>query len=288
MNTTILTSEQKLNIIEVIENGIEDNKSVAELLNVSASQVSSVRYWFTRNGVTYKNNIQNQINQANEKAKNLNALYSKLKNDFKNVSGSGKQEARELMVQYISNAKKSGLKNGKIATLPSNTWAIEDLIYNNVSKRFKYVACERESAVFVEMVNKMNKYGNHNNAILGSLSDVIYNAQENEFDHIIADYCGVLSSFKDELIHACSKNVVKVGGTIAVTTLKARNKSEFVSKLNHFKSELSGLDCENNDNETAIKMFFKSLAAITNFEVVEEFTYCDTTPMMLVILKRTK
>lgn len=288
MNTTILTSEQKLNIIEVIENGIEDNKSVAELLNVSASQVSSVRYWFTRNGITYKNNIQNQINQANEKAKNLNALYSKLKNDFKNVSGSGKQEARELMVQYISNAKKSGLKNGKIATLPSNTWAIEDLIYNNVSKRFKYVACERESAVFVEMVNKMNKYGNHNNAILGSLSDVIYNAQENEFDHIIADYCGVLSSFKDELLHACSKNVVKVGGTIAVTTLKARNKSEFVSKLNHFKSELSGLDCENNDNETAIKMFFKSLAAITNFEVVEEFTYCDTTPMMLVILKRTK
>lgn len=288
MNTTILTSEQKLNIIEVIENGIEDNKSVAELLNVSASQVSSVRYWFTRNGITYKNNIQNQINQANEKAKNLNALYSKLKNDFKNVSGSGKQEARELMVQYISNAKKSGLKNGKIATLPSNTWAIEDLIYNNVSKRFKYVACERESAVFVEMVSKMNKYGNHNNAILGSLSDVIYNAQENEFDHIIADYCGVLSSFKDELIHACSKNVVKVGGTIAVTTLKARNKSGFVSKLNHFKSELSGLDCENNDNETAIKMFFKSLAAITNFEVVEEFTYCDTTPMMLVILKRTK
>lgn len=288
MTATTLTAEQKLNVINVIDKGITTNKEISELLQLSKPQVNSVRIWYARKGISYKNSITASINQANEKAKELNALYSKLKNDFKNVSGVGKQEAREIMVKHISNAKKQGLNSGKIATLPSNTWAIEDLIYNNVSKRFKYVACERESAVFVDMVAKMNNYGKNNVPFLGSLSDVIYDAKENEFNHIIADYCGVLSTFKDELIHACSKNVVKVGGTISVTTLKARNESGFVSKLNQFKSEISGLDCVNNNNETAIKMFFKSLTAITNFEVVEEFAYCDSTPMMLIVLKRTK
>ena len=215
-------------------------------------------------------------------------------NNFKNVVGEGKKQARNIMTNWIALSKKGyGLNNGTIATLPSNTWAIEDIIYNTISKKFNYLACERNTDVFVDMVNKMNQYGKNNTPYKGNLSDVIYCAKEDEFDHIIADYCGVLSSFKDEIIHACLNKVVKVGGTISVTTLKARNDKEFTSKLNEFYCEtITGTKdspmFDMKDNHQAIRMFFKSLCAITNFEVVQQFCYNDTTPMMLVVLKRVK
>ena len=287
--TTVLTPQEKLNVIELIESkGIDSNKVVASTLGYSANQVKAVRIWLNKKGELYKTEIKTQIAEAEKQLKLVNSLYSELANDFKNVAGKGKKEARQIMVNHIGISAKGGLRKGTIATLPSNTWAIENLIDTQVSKRFTYLACERESDVFVDMVAKMNQYGKNNKPHLGSLSEVIYDAKENEFDHIIADYCGVLSSFKDELIHACLNKVVKVGGTISVTTLKARNNYDFTGKLNNFASELSGKNIKNNNNENAIKMFFKSLTAITNFEVVEQFCYNDTTPMMLVVLKRAK
>lgn len=290
-----LEATQKLQVIETIETKPKaTNKGIANALNITPSQVSSVRYWFNKKGVDYKQSVINAIEENKNITKQMNELYSFVSNNFKNVVGEGKKEARKIMTNWIANSKSEfGLNNGTIATLPSNTWAIEDIIYNNISKRFNYLACERNSDVFVDMVNKMNQYGKNNIPHKGNLSDVIYNATKDQFDHIIADYCGVLSSFKDELIYACLNNIVKVGGTISVTTLKARNEKDFTTKLNEFHCEtITGTKDSPmfnlNDNHQAIRTFFKSLSAITNFEVVEEFCYNDTTPMMLVVLRRTK
>lgn len=290
-----LEATQKLQVIETIESKPNaTNKAIADALQVSPSQVSSIRYWLNKKGISYKEEVSSSIDEINKLTKELNELYSFVSNNFKNVVGEGKKQARRVMTSWIALSKKDyGLKKGTIATLPSNTWAIEDIIYNNISKKFSYLACERNGDVFVDMVSKMNQYGKNNIPHKGNLSDVIYNAKQDEFDHIIADYCGVLSSFKDEIIHACLNKVVKVGGTISVTTLKARNDKEFTSKLNEFYSEtITGTKdspmIDIKDNHQAIRMFFKSLCAITNFEVVEEFCYNDTAPMMLVVLKRIK
>lgn len=287
-----LKPSQKLQVIELInENPKVSNKGLASALQITASQVSSVRYWYAKKGASYVEKIELEKQEVEKEIQSINKLYAEVSNKFKNVAGKGKKEARQIMANWIEYGKKhNGLNSGTIATLPSNTWAIEDIIYNTISKRFNYLACELKSEVFVEMVSKMNHYGKKNIPHLGKLSDVILNAKQDEFDHIIADYCGVLSSFKDELIHACLNNVVKVGGTISVTTLKARNEKSFTTKINQFHSEVRGFgfDSELSNNENAIRMFFKSLSAITNFEVVEEFCYNDTTPMMLVVLRRTK
>lgn len=290
-----LQATQKLQVIETIEaKPSATNKAIADALQLKPSQVSSIRYWLNKKGISYKEEISNCIEEISKVNKELNELYSFVSNNFKNVVGEGKKQARKVMTDWIALSKKEhGLRTGTIATLPSNTWAIEDIIYNTISKKFNYLACERNTDVFVDMVSKMNQYGKNNIPHKGNLSDVIYNANEDEFDHIIADYCGVLSSFKDEIIHACLNKVVKVGGTISVTTLKARNEKGFTSKLNEFYCEtITGTKdspmFDMKDNHQAIRMFFKSLCAITNFEVVQQFCYNDTTPMMLVVLKRVK
>jgi len=289
-----MTNELKLEIVQTIkENPILTNTQVGEIHEVTAQVVSGTRTWFIKNPIKYENNLKLLILETEKRTALVNKLYVEKSNEFKNKGGKGKKEARQIMVNHINDAKTQKLNRGVIATLPSNTWAIEDLIHTQVSKMFSYLACERVEGVFIDMVTKLNQFGRKNVPFFGSLSEIILGAKEDQFDHIIADYCGVLSTFKNELIHACLNNIVKVGGTISVTTLKARNDTEFTSKMNGFYSEtITGLkdSCSINltDNHQAISMFFKSLSAITNFEVVEEFCYCDTAPMILVVLKRTK
>ena len=79
---------------------------------------------------------------------------------------------------------------------------------------------------------------------------------------------------------------MKKGGIIAVTLYRTRSNSPMVSKLNQLHSDLSCQFVKMNDNTNAVKMFFHCLSALTEFEVVEEFTYHDSSPMILVILKR--
>jgi len=287
--SNVLSPSQKLDVVELLETaGVECSKTISNNLGITTKQIGAIKTWYNKDKNGYKSNLINLINAEKRNIDKINKLYAKANNDFKNVVGKYKKEARQIMVNSILKGKEHGLNRGVIATLPSNTWAIEELIHNQVSKSFSYLACENKKSVFIDMVSNLNKFGRNNKPFLGSLSEVITNAKENEFDHIIADYCGVLDTFKDEIIHACLNKVVKVGGTISVTTLKARNDNEFTSKLNTLKADLSNTEVRLNDNESAIKMFFKSLCSITNFEVETEFCYKDTTPMILVVLKRTK
>lgn len=283
-----LTAEQKLEIAEFSKKQEQANTAtIARILGYTSAQVRAVRHWDKKLGENYILSLKETIELSRKMELSIIEDYAKQVNTFKN-NGAGKIKARQIMVDHIKNAKKYELKNGKILTLPSNTWAIEDLIYNQVSKRFRFVACEMKTKVFVHMVAKMNDYGKHNIPHLGKLGEIIDKADENEFDHIIADYCGALSSFKDEILKACANKIVKVGGTISVTILKARFEKEFATKINSFGNKLTSEDIELNNCENATKLFFKALTAITDFEIVEEFNYCDTSPMTLTVLKRVR
>lgn len=274
-----MNNSQKLEVISLIkkDNNLT-NKEVSEVVGVSASQVSSVRYWHNKKGVSYEESLRVTLDKANN-------LYKVIQDKFKNKGGLEKQKAREVMVNWIAN---SNTKKGKILTLPCSDWNIEKMVNENVSKKFSYVACERDVETLVKMTQKMHLYGVKNEVYHGNIGDKMLSASENEYEHIIADYCGGLHLVKKELMYACTNNIVKVGGTIAVTLFKARNENSMVSKLNQFKSDMTGSYVRQNDNESAIKMFFHSLASITDFEVVQEFCYGDTSPMILIVLKRTK
>jgi predicted transcriptional regulator len=274
-----LEATQKLQVIEVINQNQElTNKDISRLLKVSASQVSSIRYWLGLKGESYIAKIKETISREE-------SIYKLYEDKFKNKNGVEKQQAREIMVDWIAS---SNYRRGSILTLPCSDWNIEKMVNENVSKVFKYVACERDTNTFIKMAQNSTKYGRNNELYHGEISEKLFSAKENQYKHIIADYCGTLNKVKKELMYACMNNIVEVNGTISVTLLKARDFGGAITKFNQFASELTGGACNNSDNEKAIKLFFKSLSCMTDFEVVQEFCYQDTSPMILIVLKRTK
>jgi hypothetical protein len=274
-----LDAIQKLEIAKTIQAKPEiENKLIANILGVSAKNVMAIRYWLDTKGV------EEYINKLEADAKKINEQYKHLEDTFKNKKGIQKQKARDIMTKVIGQSK---LKRGKVLTLPCADWNIEKMIQKQVSQLFTYVACERDVQTLAKMVQNLHLVGKKNEVYHGLIGDKMFEASEDEYSHIIADYCGTLDKAKKELIHACNNNIVKVGGTIAVTLLKARCSKETVGKLNKYTSKLSGEEIRENDNERGIKLFFQNLANITNFEVIEEFCYQDTSPMILIVLKRT-
>ena len=274
-----LTIDKKIDILNhIIKSPNDTNRYVAQINQVSASQVSSIRFWFEKKGLSWLIELKKELKTITEQKK----INEKL---FKNFNGKEKHKARQIIVNVI---KSGGMKRGSVLTLPCSEWEVEKLIQKNYTKSFNYVACERNSGTMIKMVQKINQYGKNNTIHHGELSEKIFSAKQDQYAHIIADYCGTLTKVKNEIVHACMNNVVKVNGTITITLLKARTNNDLVSDLNFLKQELTKKEVRQNDNESAIKMFFKTLSAMTDFEIIEEFCYTDTSPMILIALKRVR
>ena len=247
------------------------NDELSELYGLTKKQVAGVLIAYKRFGGNWVDRLMSELGMSEE-------VYS----DFSNFDGDGKLGARGRILLAIESAK---IRVGKILTLPSSEWRMERLL-NSVSKRFSYIACENNVEYFKKMVAKSDWYGTNNVCHQTSVGNLIFQAKEDEYSHLILDYCGRLESFQKEIKYACENNIVKKGGIIAVTLFKTRSSAPIISKLNQLHSDMSGQFVKMNDNENAIKMFFHCLSALTEFEVVEEFTYNDSSPMILVILKR--
>jgi len=274
----LLVEEQRKEIIHIIGGDPKlTNRAIGNMLSVPAKKVSATRRWLNKKGEdVYLAETESKIAEMKTY---VNGLFS-------NHSGVGKRTARKKMVEHIG---ATDLKKGQVLTLPADTWAIEALIQETVSKRFGYTACEKSIEVFPLMAAKIAWYGvkSRNEAFHGTTTQKIYEAKEDTYDHMLLDYCGILDNFGKEIIHACNANIVKKGGIIAITLTKAHCTKPWVSKVNNLKTELTGEAITSHPNSHAYPMFFKFLTSITDFEVVETFDYCDTTPMTLVVLKRT-
>lgn len=138
-------------------------------------------------------------------------------NTFQNP-GKNKQIARLQMVNAIA---ESNTSKGTIVTLPNTRWAIEELIINKVSNRFKFLGVECHGPTFDKMVDTMRLNKWRFDTYYGKLAEIVLNSKENSFSHVIADYCGQLHKQAKELRYALENNIVEVDGTISIT-LNAR------------------------------------------------------------------
>ena len=259
-----------------INNPHLSNNQLAERYRLSSKGVAAVRRWHDKKGVDYLLDIEGQLKLMGHKS-----------GEFTNFVGIGKSEARDIMVENI---RESRVKTGMVLTLPYKDWKIEKLVHNTVSKRFGYDAVESDPKVFLDMVANMGSVGvkSKNKVHYGKMQDRILAAKTDEYAHALLDYCGTLENMQSEILHLMVNNLVQKDGTVAVTLLKARCTEKSVGKINKLTAELSGQNIKPNDNTNGVKMFFKMACALTDFEVVQEFEYRDSSPMILIVLKRTK
>lgn len=225
-----------------------------------------------------KNKIKNSASVQQERKQ-------REKNTYANHGGSFKQEARDKMVNAISRVDSP---MGTILTLPSFTCALELQLLNRIGRGLKFIGCERDFDTFHKMVNKIAEESKLRNTIVprfGEIGDIIYNAKENEFAHLILDYCGTINTFHKEIEYAIQNDLVEVGGTISITLSKngLGNNVGIVGDL--LRQFPEGTFSGEKETEMGIKLFLNKVMK-PNYVVETFFNYCDTSAMVLVIVRR--
>jgi len=202
---------------------------------------------------------------------------------FANSDGIKKEQAREIMVEAI---KVSGLY-GKILTLPYKYCNIERKLIDNVSKKFSFVGCETEPDVYFEMLKTVAENKIDMECSPRPIGDKIEVAHENEYSHLLLDYCGQLNSFKNDIEMAMRNNIVAVNGTISITLNKRKT---VVGGIEDEMNELNPLgNVEGKTVENAILTFIRIVGGF-NYSIETVMPYKDKGKgsMILVVAKRIK
>lgn len=222
------------------------------------------------------------------------------KNTFKNHKGENKNEARNIMVRAIAN---SDIENYKILSLPAEHFEIEKTIYQEVTRKYRYVMCERDGKTFDKLKRNLSKQktkyfiGKTPSLYCGSIGDIILNAKEDEYSHLILDYCGQIGTFHEELQYAFRNDIVEVDGTISLTFNKRITPGQSmvfcnnIDKLNTYQIP-NGVD--NGKSMRVIKTFINREGGY-KYNIEQIFEYTDNNngttkgaSMVLVVVRRIK
>lgn len=212
------------------------------------------------------------------------------KSNFRNSKGENKEIARNKIAEPIV---KSDLKGGVILSLSFSTCAIEKKIYKKTN-RFEFFGCDTDIEVIKEMRKTIVK---HNLPFIGEekckLSKHIYSAKEDQYAHIIADYCGHFEKVAEEIEFAMEKRIVQVGGTIAITVERRANNhtNNIISEM----EELEGKPFEKNKKiDQTMEAFLRAVGG-RRYKIIENYPYHDYTEngnksanMILMTVKRIK
>jgi hypothetical protein len=207
----------------------------------------------------------------------------KAKGEFNNHGGANKQIARDIMTEYVTNGTL-----GKVLSLPSHTAKLELQILDKISSGLDFIACERELDVFHKLVGTIlnnKKLKKSVKPTFGEIGDVIYNSKSDEYAHMILDYCGTINTFHKEIEFAVKHDILKLNGTMSITLSKiglGNSKGIIGELLSQFPA-----DCFTNEKQTdiGIKLFLNKILK-SNYKVEKIFNYCDTSPMVLIVIKR--
>ena len=202
---------------------------------------------------------------------------------FTNSNGFFKQQARQIMVSAIAESKLFG----KVLSLPFETCHIERMLIEDVSKKLKFVGCEIEEDVYFKMLETVAKYKLKMNCVYGSIGEQIAKARENEYSHLILDYCGQLNSFHTDIKMAMENKIVEVGGTISITL--NRRKTVVGGIEDQINALTPYADLENRQVENAL-LHFLAMNSGGNYAIEKVFPYKDKgkQQMILVVVKRVK
>lgn len=200
---------------------------------------------------------------------------------FSNYNGEKKQTAREKVIEAIVN---SGNKIGQITCLPADECIFEKLLIEKViDNQFTFQASECEDKTFFKLCKNIGKNKLKMSVHRGVLSDVIQKQVEDENVHSFYDYCRTFDSHKYEIADTIKRKLVAVGGILAFTVSTRDNnaKNNYVQSMNLMHPAKKG----ETKTLNAIKMFL-NLFMKSNYEIIETFSYKDTSPMLLVIIRR--
>jgi hypothetical protein len=278
---TIEQSTKPLNKAEVAEFrksiiasvDVLDNKQIGVLFDISSRSVSAYDAHVTMGNV-------NEKKVAVRKGKKIVVVDSR---DFTNTTGKNKAVARAKMIAPII-AHCKGTKRKQILSLPHSDMTIEKTMKRK-GMELNYEFVERDPKVFLELCKNVSTSGlNVKNLHCGDFADRLKIAKPNQFASVIADYCGAFTSFHGELTRAIKRNVIEVGGTLAMTFCR---RGKFPKALNkHVVTRENGKV----DDLASMTNVFNSFEG---YEVIERFPYSDTTVnntkgsnMVLIIVQR--
>lgn len=256
---------------ELIINPLADRTKLARKFSVTRHEIGAIDAAMKRMG------------KAKDK---LSKAMDSLTNTYANSNGENKATARAIMIDWV---KKSNVK-GLVLTLPFITWIIEKAI-SKFSPDMVFLGVERDEQTAKSVkaeCKRLKATGEINencNTYHGNINEKIYGSIRDTYAHLILDYCGVLSSIKNELKYAIQSKIVQKGGIIAVTFFKRRD-GDIIKETNiDYVTNIS----ENKDNrcatEKAIEAFFQNVRG-EDFEIKQIYYYNDSSPMVLVILQR--
>jgi len=310
MTTKTITSEEILTNEQINDYIISNYKDktntemALELGVLSKYEVSAKASWLQRRGVinlAYAKNNRGKYVAKKERVENVISFNNcvienvtvnngnfpeKKQGEYRNGEGENKKQAKKIMQEYIiaSNIQ------GHIGTLTNLYIDMETAIYNAMPNCF-FTAVESELRVFEQMRRKFKKCGLPIKCKHGYFSSILYGQNSNTYAHLIMDYCGDLPKIAKELEYTIDNNLVGVGGIIALTTTKINRRGsgemwDFITSLSEDKTINKDKDFRCN-TEIQNERFLYSILG-KNYKIIEVFTYTDTYPMTLTIIKRIK
>jgi hypothetical protein len=225
--------------------------------------------------VTYKPNRPKKSKLTKKQKSNDNA--------YTNKAGIKKEQGRELIREEVI---LSNIFDGTILTLPSDNCIMEGKLNEDVSDKFDFVGVEFTKSVYNRMLQQVAKKNlPFKSCVHAPIGDVIAVAKENDYSHLILDYCGQLGTYHKDIEMALNNKIVRVGGVVALT-LNRRGRGELIDSM----MELNPLgNVKNKMVENAIITYLMKLCGY-NYSIEKVFPYADKGKdnMILIIMKRIK
>jgi hypothetical protein len=220
------------------------------------------------------------------KKKSTSGIYS-------NGNGEKKAEARKFIIDAV---KLNPFNEQRILSLPADNYTLETLLFKYVDKHIKFDVCERDTKIYNNLLDKLRtlpKSKKPTSIYRGDIGDVINEAKENKYTHIVLDYCGQVGTFANEIKTAIDNNIVQLNGTISMTFCKRASGShnlQFVKKMLRLSGKVKKLTEINNCETDIEKAIFTYLRIVCkdNYAIEKQFAYKDKekSSMVLFIIRR--
>lgn len=229
---------------------------------------------------------KNETTNQYEVVKRVKSLYigehfSKKRHnlgEFTNKNGKNKNIGRDKVVNFILSAKVS---EKPILTLSGVNCITEKLLLEQNNK-LNFISAENK--FYNDLAKTIYEDKLPISIFNGDISYLINNANENQFSHAILDYCSQLSSIDEDIEMVFKKNIVEVGGFIAITFNK-----RYGSSTNKIQKTLESVYPYRNTKISRSEHYINTLIVGVgnfNYHIVETYQYKDTSAMSLIIVKR--
>lgn len=267
----------------IIQSFIKDNygklsnEELALRLNVSRSVIGANIVALKR-----KNELNNDINSL---SKLIDDDYTSKLNSFSNKQGDEKEKTRLKIKNAIQNSG-VGFDN-PIISLPFEDLKMELKLLNEVSKKFKFIGCERDKQTYKNMLSNIIKNDLTINTYFGNIGDLLITKKSNSISHLILDYCGQFGMFYKDLQYTIENDLVENNGVIALTfNNRISIGTEYIYELMEKLNPRTDLD-EDKRVIHSIKTFINRIGGL-KYAIDEVFRYKDKekASMVLVIVKR--